>query len=65
MQPPGAGEAGGVGGVEDGVTLGEQALGVVEREILLVALRADADPLAEYALEVCRAEADASGDLVE
>ena len=65
VQPPGAGEAGGVGGVEHGVPLGEQPLGVVERQILLVALGADADPLAEHALEVRRAEPDAGGDLVE
>ena len=47
------------------MALGEQPLGVVERQILLVALRADADPLAEDALEMRGAEADAGGDLVE
>ena len=65
VQPPRAGEAAGVRGVEHAVPLGEQPLGVVEREILLVALGADADPLAEHPLEVRRAEADAGGDLVE
>ena len=52
-------------GVEQGVALREQPLGVVEGQILLVALRADADPLAEHPLEMGRAEADFGGDLVE
>ena len=65
VQPPRPGEAGGVGGVEHAVPLGEQPLGVVERQVLLVALRADADPLAEDALEVRRAQADARRDVLE
>ena len=55
----------GIGGVEHAVPLGEQPLGVVERQVLLVALRADADPLAEHALEMRRAQADARRDLLE
>ena len=55
----------GVGGVEHAVPLGQQALGVVERQVLLVALGADPDPLAEHPLEMRRAEADAGGDLVQ
>ncbi len=65
VEAAGAREPGGERRVEHRVPFGEQALGVVEGEILLVALGADPHPLAEHPLEVRRAEPDRSRDLVE
>ena len=65
VQPRRRREAGLEGGVEHGETLVEQALGVVQGQVLEVALGADPDPLAEHPLEMGRAEADRRGDLLE
>jgi hypothetical protein len=55
MQPPASGQPHGMGGGKRGVAFRQQPAGMPNRQILLIALGADADPLAEHPLEMRRA----------
>ncbi len=65
MQPRGRREAAGIGRIQHREPVIQQALGVIQGQVLQIALGADADPLAEHALEVRGAEADRGGNFLK
>jgi hypothetical protein len=65
VQPPGAGKAGIVSGVEHAVRLAEQALGMFQGQELNEAFGTDPRPAPEQALEMELAQVHAFGDLAQ
>ena len=65
MQAAGAGEAAGIGGVEQAVRIRQQLLGVLDSQELQKSLGADAGPAFEQSLQMIGADRQVGGQVIE